>query len=207
VTRRLALPPLYAIVDPLDTGRDPIDLARAMLAGGARTLQLRLKDAPARIVLDVARAIVPLARAVGALLIVNDRLDVARAARADGVHLGQDDLPLDAARRIAGDLLVGISTHDPAQARAAAAGGADYLGVGPMYPTTSKVNPLAPRGPELVAAVRPLVDVPLVAIGGITAETGPAVRAAGADAVAMIGALVRAPDVEAAVRDTITRLG
>jgi len=207
VTRRLTLPPLYAIVDPLDTGRDPIDLARAMLAGGARALQLRLKDAPARTVLEVARAIVPLARAAGAVLIVNDRLDVARAAGADGVHLGQDDVPLEAARRIAGALLVGISTHDPEQARTAAAGGADYLGVGPIYSTTSKANPLAPRGPDLVAAVRPLVDVPLVAIGGITAETAPAPRAAGADAVAMIGALVRAPDVEAAVRATLARLG
>jgi thiamine-phosphate diphosphorylase len=158
--------------------------------------------------LEAARAIAPLARTAGAVLIVNDRIDVARAAGADGVHLGQEDLPVDAARRIGGDALwIGISTHDPEQARAAAAAGADYLGVGPMYATTSKANPLAPRGPELVRAVRALVDVPLVAIGGITVETAPALRAAGADAVAMIGALVRAPDVETAVRAVVQRLG
>jgi len=208
VRRRLTLPSLYAIVDPLDTGRDPVDLARAMLAGGARALQLRMKDAPARTLLDAARAIVPLARAAGAVVIVNDRVDVARAAGADGVHLGQDDLPLDAARRLGGDAFwIGISTHDPDQARAAAAAGADYLGVGPMYATTSKLNPLSPRGPALVTAVRQVVDLPLVAIGGITPDTAPALRAAGADAVAMISALVRAPDVEAAVRSVVTRLG
>jgi thiamine-phosphate pyrophosphorylase len=208
VRRRLALPALYAIVDPLDTGRDPVELATAMLAGGARALQLRLKDATSRTLLDAARAIAPRARAADAVFIVDDRLDVALAAGADGVHLGQDDLPLAAARRVAGDALwIGVSTHDPGQAQEAAAAGADYLGLGPMYTTTSKRKPLAPRGPGLVAAVRPLVDVPLVAIGGITLDTAPAVRAAGADAVAMIGALVRAPDVEQAVRDTVARLG
>jgi thiamine-phosphate pyrophosphorylase len=207
VRRRLALPPLYAIVDPLDTGRDPVDLARAILAGGARALQLRLKDVPARTLLAAARAIVPLARAAGAVFVVNDRVDVARAAGADGVHLGQEDLPLEAARRVGGDLWIGISTHDPDQAREAAAAGADYLGVGPMYATSSKVNALAPRGPALVTAVRALVDIPLVAIGGITLDTAPTVRAAGADAVAMIGALVRARDVAHAVRATLERLG
>jgi thiamine-phosphate pyrophosphorylase len=198
---------LYAIVDPLDTGRSPLALAEAFLRGGARLLQLRLKHASARELLEAARAIRPLAVAAGALLLVNDRPDVARAASADGVHLGQEDLPVAAARRVLGPgRLVGVSTHDLAEARAAAAAGADYLGVGPVYETATKGRPLEGRGLDLVRAVRAAVPTPLVAIGGITDATAPAVRAAGADAVAMIGALVRAADPAAAVRRTLARL-
>jgi thiamine-phosphate pyrophosphorylase len=203
----LALPALYAIVDPLDTGRSPIDLAAALLDGGARLVQLRLKAASAREVLQVARAVLPLARRAGALLIVNDRPDVARAAGADGVHLGQDDLPVAAARTVLGaGGIVGVSTHSVGQARATAAAGADYLGVGPVFETTSKVGAIAPRGLDLVRAVRHEVTLPLVAIGGITPATAPDVRAAGADAVAMIAALIRATDVAEAVRETLARL-
>jgi len=203
----MRLPPLYAIVDPLDTGREPAALAAALLRGGARLVQLRWPGASARELLAAALAIRPLARAAGALFLVNDRPDVARAAEAEGVHLGQDDLPVAAARRVLGaGRLIGVSTHDPGQARAAEAAGADYLGVGPVYATATKPDALAPRGLALVSAVRAAVRCPLVAIGGITPETAAAVRAAGADAVAMIGALVRAPDPEAAVRDVLARL-
>ena len=203
-----ALPPLYAIVDPLDGPRTPRALAAALLDGGALLLQLRLKDASTRELLAEARAIVPLTRARGARLVVNDRADVARLAGADGVHLGQDDLPIAAARRIVGpDALVGMSTHDPDQARAAAAAGADYLGVGPVFATATKADALTPRGLALVRAVREAVALPLVAIGGIDVERAADVRGAGADAVAMIGALVRAPDPAAAVRAVLARLG
>lgn len=203
----MLLSPLYAIADPLDTGRDPVALAAALLRGGARLVQLRWPGASARELLAAALAIRPLARAAGALFLVNDRPDVARAAEADGAHLGQDDLPVAAARRVLGSgRLIGVSTHDLAQARAAEAAGADYLGVGPVYATTTKPGALAPRGLALVAAVRAAVRCPLVAIGGITPATAAAVREAGADAVAMIGALVRAPDPEAAVRDALARL-
>jgi thiamine-phosphate pyrophosphorylase len=201
------LPPLYAIVDPLDTQRAPLDLAAALLAGGARVLQLRLKDATPRELLAAAIALRRMTDAVGALLLVNDRPDVARAAAADGVHLGQDDLPPAAARRLLGaQAIIGVSTHDLAQARAAAAAGADYIGVGPIFATVTKPDALTPRGIELVRAARAAVTLPLVAIGGITPDTAPAVRAAGADAVAMIGSLVRPPDVAAAVRDVLDRL-
>jgi thiamine-phosphate pyrophosphorylase len=204
---RLALPPLYAIVDPLETGRAPLDLAQAMLQGGARVLQLRLKAATSRELLAAAQELRVLTRDAGALLIVNDRPDVARAADADGVHLGQDDLPAAAARRLVGPrAIVGVSTHDVEQARAAAAAGADYLAVGPIFTTSTKPDALAARGIALVRAVRDAVTVPLVAIGGITPDTAAEVRAAGADAVAMIGALVRARDVAAAVRDALGRL-
>jgi thiamine-phosphate pyrophosphorylase len=201
------LPRLYAIVDPLDTGRSPAALAEALLAGGARCLQLRWKPAAARDVLEMARGIRPLARAAGALFLVNDRPDIAILAAADGVHLGQDDLPVAAARRILGPgRIVGVSTHDPDQARAAAAAGADYVAVGPVYATSSKVGALAPRGLDLVRAARAVVPCPLVAIGGIDAATAAEVVAAGADAVAMIAALVRAPDAAAAVREVLARL-
>ena len=205
---RLSLPPLYAIVDPLDTGRTPVELAGALLAGGARLLQLRLKAAGSGELLAAARALRPLTARAGALLLINDRPDVARAAGADGVHLGQDDLPVAAARTVlAPGALIGVSTHDVEQARVAAGAGADYLGVGPVFTTTTKVGALPARGLELVRAVRAAVGIPLVGIGGITPDTAVAVRAAGADAVAMIGALVRASDVTATVRDILARLG
>ena len=201
------LPALYAIVDPLEGERTPAALAALLLAGGARLLQLRLKAAHSRNLLAAAERIRPLAHAAGALFLVNDRPDVARAVEADGVHLGQDDLPVAAARRVLGPgSMVGVSTHDVEQARAAVADGADYVAVGPIYATSTKATGLAPRGLELVRAVRAAVPCPVVAIGGITPETAAAVRAAGADAVAMIGALVGAPDPAAAVRDVLARL-
>src|SRR5262249_39722325 len=155
---RLALPPLYLIVDPLDTGRSPIDLAASLVSGGARVLQLRLKTAPVGELLAAARAVVLVARRAGARLVVNDRPDIARAAGADGVHLGQDDLPVRAARAVLGpDAIVGVSTHDVDQARAAVAAGADYVGVGPVFRTTTKSDALDARGLELVREVRAAV--------------------------------------------------
>src|SRR5207247_8422550 len=177
----MRLPPLYAIVDPLDTGRDPAALAAALLAGGARLVQLRWKGASARELLAAARAIRPLARAAGALFLVNDRPDVARAAEADGVHLGQDDLPVPAARRVLGaGGRIGVSTHDLEQARAAEAAGADYIAVGPVYATATKPGALPPRGLALVSAVRAAVPCPLVAVRRLlpaTAAAAPAARA------------------------------
>ena len=204
---RARLPVLYAIVDPLDTNRTPIDLADAYLAGGARLLQLRLKGASSRELYTVALAIRAATRAAGALFVVNDRPDVAAAVEADGVHLGQDDVPVAVARAVLGpDRFVGVSTHDLDEARAAIAAGADYLGVGPVYDTTSKVGALPARGFDLVRVVRALTDRPLVAIGGIDATTAPAVRDAGADAIAMIGALARATDPASAVRTVLAAL-
>lgn len=195
---------LYAIVDPLDTGRDPLDLARAMLAGGARILQLRLKTSATGALLATAERMRELTAAVGATFIVNDRADVARACGADGVHLGQDDLPIEAARRVLGaGAIVGFSTHSETQLGAACARGADYLAFGPIYATTSKSNPDPVLGCERVRAARALTTGPLVAIGGITVATAPAVLDAGADAVAVIAALVRARDVERATAELL----
>jgi thiamine-phosphate diphosphorylase len=205
---RLRLPPLYAIVDPLETGRDPAALAAAYLAGGARLLQLRLKSVSSRELYEAARRLRGLTHDAGAALVVNDRPDVAAAIGADGVHLGQDDVPDAVARTILGpDRWIGVSTHDLDEARAAVAAGADYLGVGPVFDTTSKRAALPARGHALVRAVRALTDRPLVAIGGITPETAASVIDAGADAVAMIGALTHSDDPAATVRRILTDLG
>lgn len=199
---------VYFIVDPLDTGRDPVALARAMLAGGARILQLRLKNVATGALLTTARRLRDLTAAAGALLIVNDRIDVALAADADGVHLGQEDLPVMEARRLLGaNRWVGFSTHSEAQLAAARNRGADYLSLGPIYATTSKSNAEPVIGCDRIRAVRPLVTEPLVAIGGITAATAPDVLAAGADAVSVIAAIVRAPDVARATAELLAIAG
>jgi thiamine-phosphate pyrophosphorylase len=181
-------------------GTDPVALAQILLEAGARILQLRLKEAGSRDFLAAAREIVALCRARGAILIVNDRADIAKLAGADGVHVGQDDLPLTDARAIVGaDSMVGVSTHSVEQARAAAAGGADYLGFGAIYSGGLK-NVANAQGLERLRAVRAAVSLPIVVIGGITEEAMPEVLAAGADAAAIITDVVRAADIPAKVR-------
>ena len=192
----------YAMVDPAG-GHEPVALAETFLDAGARIMQLRLKDAPGRDFLAAARAIAGLCRSRGAILIVNDRVDIAILAGAHGVHLGQEDLPLEAARQIAGrDMLVGISTHTVEQARAAENRGADYIGFGPMYPGGLK-NIAAGMGLDNLRAIRAAVKIPIVAIGGITEARVAETLAAGADAVAIITDVVNAPDIGAKVRSIL----
>jgi thiamine-phosphate pyrophosphorylase len=181
-------------------GHEPVALARIMLDAGASVMQLRLKDTPGRELLAAARAIAAICRERGAMLIVDDRADIAMLAEAAGVHLGQEDLPLDAARRLVGrDMLIGISTHSAEQAVAAERGGADYIGFGPLYPGGLRNN-AAGKGLAMLREVRAAVSVPIVAIGGITEATVPEALAAGADACATITDVVRAPDIAAKVR-------
>lgn len=192
----------YAIVDPAG-GHEPVALAEAMLEAGARIMQLRLKDASGRDFLAAARAIAERCRRRGAILIVNDRVDIAILADAHGVHLGQQDLSLEAARRIAGpDKVIGISAHTLEQARAAENGGADYIGFGPMYSGGLK-NITAGVGLDSLRAIRAAVRLPIVAIGGITEARVPETLAAGADAVAIITDVVKAPDISAKVRSIL----
>ena len=189
----------YAMVDTAG-GHDPVALARLMLAAGVRIMQLRMKDVASRDFLEAARQIAALCREHGAQLIVNDRADIARLAGASGVHVGQDDLPLADARAIVGpSAIVGVSTHSVDQARAAAAGGADYIGFGAIYSGGLK-NVQNTRGLAGLRAVRAAVALPIVAIGGITEATMPKVLAAGADAAAIITDVVRAADVTAKLR-------
>jgi thiamine-phosphate diphosphorylase len=184
----------YAVLD-----RDDERLART-LARASRVLQVRLKPRDRRIDTATLVAVAQMARRVcdetGTALIVNDRLDVALAVGADGVHLGQTDLPLAEARRIAGSLWIGISTHDREQVRAARAAGADYLGFGPVFATTTKQDPDPVQGlTGLRMAVAEAGPVPVVAIGGITPETAPALYRLGVAAICAIGAVNDAPDV------------
>ncbi len=189
----------YAMIDAAG-GHDPVALADTMLEAGARIMQLRLKDLPARDLLVVARQIATRCRQHGAIFIVNDRVDIAMLAGADGVHLGQNDLPLDAARRLAGKAMtIGVSTHTVDQARAAEAGGADYVGFGPMYAGGLK-NIAVGKGLNSLREMRAAVKIPIVAIGGITEARVPEVLDAGADAAAIITDVVKAPDVGAKVR-------
>lgn len=202
--RRFRLPgELYPIVDLGVRGRwPPLELAEILLRSGARLLQLRAKQASTREVVDLARLLRERATAHGALLMVNDRADVARLVAAAGVHLGQDDLSPEDARNLLGpDAIIGLSTHDPDQVSDADGRPAvDYIGFGPIFPTAHKDNPDPCQGLAGLAAIRPRTRLPIVAIGGITSETARDVLAAGADAVAMIGALATAADPAEIVR-------
>lgn len=191
-------PDLYVILDRAASGgRDLVGLAEAVLAAGARWVQLRDKEATTRALAALARQVGARVQAAGGVFIVNDRLDVALAVGADGVHLGQDDLPAREARGLAPGLVLGVSTHGVDQARRAQADGADYVALGSIYPTGSKAG-FALVGLAALRRIRPLVRAPLVAIGGITVERVPDVRAAGADAVAVISAVGLARDPGAA---------
>src|SRR5260370_16068088 len=158
----------YAMVDTAG-GHEPVALARMLLDAGATMMQLRLKDFGSRDFLAVACAIATLCHERGAMLIVNDRADIAKLAGADGVHVGQEDLPLAAARQIIGKI-VGVSTHTVEQALAAEKGGADYIGFGAIY-TGGLKNVKNAQGLDRLRAVRAAVGIPIVAIGGDTAST------------------------------------
>jgi thiamine-phosphate pyrophosphorylase len=151
--------------------------------------------------LNLAREARELCRAAGCLFIVNDRVDIALAARADGVHLGQEDLPLYVARRLLGrDKIIGISTHDLAQAREAEQGGADYIGFGPIFGTATKNTGYSARGPAMLKEIRQAVKIPIVAIGGINENNIAQVWQAGADSAAIISDLMGAEAVAGKVR-------
>jgi thiamine-phosphate pyrophosphorylase len=192
---------LYVILDrAASRGRDLRDVFEAVIAGGCRLVQLREKEWSTRQFLALARALGDRARAAGVTFIVNDRADVALAVNADGLHVGQDDLPAPVARRLLRpEMILGVSIHSVEQARQAQAEGADYIAVGSIYPTGTKPA-FELVGLDLLRRVRPLIRVPLVAIGGITLENAAAVVKAGADAVAVISAVCGAPEPEEATR-------
>jgi thiamine-phosphate pyrophosphorylase len=199
MTVRAVLRGFYAVLD-----RDDAALARA-LAGEARVLQVRIKPPGGAVdageLVRVARMARRICDDAGAALIVNDRVDVALAAGADGVHLGQTDLPIAEARRIAPDLWIGVSTHNLAQVRAACEAGADYLGFGPVFATTTKHNPDPVQGLDaLCAAVAAAAGRPVVAIGGITAAHAGAIYRTGAHAICAIRAVNGARDPRDAAR-------
>ena len=194
--------PLYVILDGQASGGRRLDeLLDAVLAGGCRIVQLREKTMPPAGLFLLAQALRRRCREAGALFIVNDRVDLALAVEADGAHVGQDDLPAREARRLLPPpMILGVSTHNADQAQRARDDGADYVAVGSMFPTGSKIG-FELVGPELVRRVRADIPVPLVAIGGITRDNLSQVIEAGADAVAVISAIGNARDPAAAVRE------
>jgi thiamine-phosphate pyrophosphorylase len=192
-------PSLYVVLDRAAArGRDLVDLLALALAGGSRMIQLREKEWPSGRLLPLADRLRAACAAAGATFIVNDRVDLALAVGADGVHLGQDDLPARAARPLLRPgMILGISTHSVEQARAAQADGADYVAVGSMFATTSKAE-FQLVGPDLLRKLRGEIRVPLVGIGGITPDNVSEVIRAGADGVAVISAVCAAMDPQAA---------
>src|SRR5437660_2276435 len=205
-----ALPPgelasrlaLHVLTDRVwSRGRDMLTVAAAALDGGATVIQLRDKTASTRVLIEEGLALRALTRARGALLIVNDRVDVALAVEADGAHVGQDDMPAALARQLLGpDRILGVSAANMEEAEEATAGGADYLGVGPIFPSLGKADAGPATGGELLTELARRYPTPLVAIGGITAENATEVVRAGACGVAVITAVVYAEDITAASR-------
>lgn len=200
--------PFYAMADTLNRPDLSFQgLTDHLCAGGVRLLQLRVKQQPTRDFVALATEVRRICRRSQCTLIINDRVDIALAVEADGVHLGQEDLPPAAARRIVGrEKIIGVSTHTAEQALAAEQEGADYIGFGPLFGTTTKATGYTARGLEQLQEIRRRVRLPIVAIGGITAERAPAVLQAGADAVALISDIVLAPDIRSRVKTLLRQL-
>ena len=197
----LVLPPLYAILDPEQTkDRAPEAVLRELLEGGAAILQLRVKTMAPSDFFQLAQRARAETRTHGCKLIVNDRVDIALACHADGVHLGQEDLPLAVGRKLMAAKLVGISTHDIEQAQEAERNGADYIGFGPMFGTTTKDTGYAARGVDMLRKIRAAVKLPIVAIGGINEQNVQQVWQAGADSAAIISDILGAEDIAAKIR-------
>lgn len=192
---RLQLPRLYVLLDAAQAKVPVMDLADELFAAGARLFQYRNKAAPGRELLEVSRGLAERLVARGAKFLVNDRPDVAVLAGASGAHLGQEDLPPEDGRAVLGaSRLLGISTHNREQFQTAMKTSADYIAVGPIFPTVSKSNPDPVVGTALLKELRELTEKPIVAIGGITLERAGEVIEAGADSVAIISDILGAAD-------------
>lgn len=194
---------LYLVTDRgLARGRPTLDIVKAAVRGGVTCVQLREKDCSTMEFIEQALSIKDNLSARGIPLIINDRLDVAQAVKADGIHLGQTDMPLDMARAIVGDsMIIGISAESLEDAVEAEKGGADYLGVSPIYATPTKTDTAPPLGLEGLRQIRTAVKIPLVGIGGLNHENAADVIRNGADGVAVVSAIVAAEDPAAAAAE------
>jgi len=186
---------LYAIIDstyaPLELAGE---YAGSLAEGGAKIIQLRAKGTPGAILLKAAQE-ARKALPENALFIVNDRIDIAMLSGAQGVHLGQDDIPLKEARRLLPSSIIGVSTHNMEEAKRAAAEGADYISFGPIFPTRTKGDADTPKGLEALHKIASSIGVPVVAIGGITEATALSVLRAGASSIAIISDILLATDI------------
>ena len=199
---------LYLVTDrTLSLGRSTVEVVRAAIRGGVSCVQLREKGCSTREFMDEARLLKALLAGTGVPLFINDRLDVALAVGADGVHLGQNDLAIADARRLVGNrMIIGISAESVADAVRAEAEGADYIGASPVFTTPTKTDTASPLGLDGLRAIRRAVQLPLVAIGGIDADNAAQVLRAGADGLAVVSAIVSAPcprTAAAAIRQQI----
>ena len=203
----LLLPRLYVILDAALIPEPASQIATKLIDAGVRLLQYRAKSASARDTLETAKQLAQIARSANVTFFLNDRPDIAHLAQADGVHVGQEDLTVEQARSIVGpDRWVGVSTHNRQQFAQAAATSADYVAIGPIFATTSKANPDPVVGLDLLRELRPLTKKPIVAIGGIRLEHAAEVIEAGADSVAVISDILKAPDPAQQARQFIHRL-
>ncbi len=192
---------LYPVISSeFCAGRDPLAVLRAVGRGGARIFQLREKNRSGRDLYRLACEARKIADEFNMLFILDDRPDLALASGADGVHLGQDDLPISAAKQWAPALIVGSSTHNVMEARQACIDGADYLNIGPIYPTQTKNVSCGALGVAAIGTIAPEINIPFTVMGGIKARHIPELRAAGARRIAMVTEVTQASDVTAAVR-------
>jgi thiamine-phosphate pyrophosphorylase len=195
---------LYLITDRKQTRMPLLDAVRFALEGGVRAIQLRERDLPIRELLAVARELRKLTREFNAKLFINDRVDVAVAVEADGVHLGHGSMPPEAVRTIVGSrMLVGVSTHSLEEAKSAETGGADFITFGPVFTTPSKASYGAPVGVEALSDVKRLVRIPVFGLGGIRMDNIHDVMQAGADGVSMISAIFGSDDIQKAAEEIL----
>lgn len=203
---RVFIPPLYPIIDSFLTPAADIEkTATDIMDGGAKILQLRAKKLSSKEFLETARIIRKITKDRGAVFIVNDRVDIALMTDADGVHLGQDDLPVREARRLLGnDKIIGYSTHNMREARVAKKLPVDYISFGPIFPTETKEDAQTPKGIKGLSEVRKAVNIPIVAIGGITETNLIYVLKEGADSAAMISEILTVKDISKKVNRLIS---
>src|SRR6267142_4260152 len=192
---RLVLPRLYVILDAALLTVPETECTQRLADAGVRLLQYRNKSASSRQLVESSKRLTSQLAPQGVTFVVNDRADVASVVDAAGVHVGQDDLSVEAARRVIGtEKWVGVSTHNLAQFELSAATSADYIAVGPVFCTSTKTDPDPVVGIDFIRRVRPLTNKPIVAIGGITVDRAAEVMRAGADSVAVASDILRAPD-------------
>jgi len=186
--------------EELSEGRSNLEVLEAVIQGGSKIIQLREKEYPKRDLYELALKFREITAKAEVLLIINDHVDIALGVEADGVHLGKEDLPLTVARHLAPELLIGASTHSLGDALQAQEDGADYVNIGPIFPTRTKEGVERVLGPEAIAAISPHVEVDFTVMGGINEDNIEQVLVKGARRVAMVAAITKAKDIAAKVR-------
>lgn len=196
---------MYLITDRNQTGGRPLtDVVKEALAGGVKAVQLREKDLPIRELLRLAEEMIKITKEAGAMLFINGRIDAAIAVEADGIHLGQTDLPVDVVRRIVGNrFMIGVSTHNLIEAKEAEAGSADFITFGPVYETPAKLKYGKPIGIKGLKIAKSGVSIPVYAIGGINSGNIKHILSAGADGVALISAVMGAKEPKRVVEELL----